>query len=114
MCHADQQWTDALPLVLLGIRMAFKVDLQASVAELVYSELLTPTADSVDPVTVSADRVKPAYILNGTDRRNNSFNTPVDSNPTVALPATPPLPATRTTRTTRSGRLNHFPARFNS
>jgi cleavage and polyadenylation specificity factor subunit 1 len=35
MCHADQQWTEALPLVLLGIRTAFKKDLQASVAELV-------------------------------------------------------------------------------
>jgi transposase InsO family protein len=40
MCHADQQWTEALPLVLLGIRTAFKEDLQASVAELVYGEPL--------------------------------------------------------------------------
>ncbi|PNF24695.1 hypothetical protein B7P43_G17564 [Cryptotermes secundus] len=32
MCHADQQWTETLPLVLLGIRTAFKEDLQASVA----------------------------------------------------------------------------------
>jgi hypothetical protein len=24
MCHAGQQWTEALPLVLLGIRMAFR------------------------------------------------------------------------------------------
>jgi transposase InsO family protein len=50
MCHPDQQWTEVLPLVLLGIRTAFKEDLQASVAELVYGELLTPTAESVDPV----------------------------------------------------------------
>jgi hypothetical protein len=35
MCHADQHWTEALPLVLLGIRTAFKEDLQASVAEMV-------------------------------------------------------------------------------
>jgi hypothetical protein len=56
MCHADQQWTEALPLVLLGIRTAFKEDLQASVAELVYGEplripgeLLTPSANPVDP-----------------------------------------------------------------
>jgi hypothetical protein len=42
--------------VLLGIRTSFKEDLQASVAELVYGEplripgeLLTPTADPVDP-----------------------------------------------------------------
>jgi hypothetical protein len=56
MCHADQQWTEALPLVLLGIHTAFKEDLQASVAELVYGEpfripgkLLTPITDPVDP-----------------------------------------------------------------
>jgi hypothetical protein len=56
MCHADQQWTEALPLVLLGIRTAFKEDLQALVAELVYGEplripgeLLAPAADPVDP-----------------------------------------------------------------
>jgi cleavage and polyadenylation specificity factor subunit 1 len=55
MCHEDQQWTEALPLVL-GIRTAYKEDLQASVAELVYGEppripgeLLTPTAEPVDP-----------------------------------------------------------------
>jgi hypothetical protein len=55
MCHADQQWTEALPLVLLGIRTAFKEDLQASVAELVYGEplripgeLLTPAIDPAD------------------------------------------------------------------
>jgi hypothetical protein len=147
MWHVDQQWTEALPLVLLGIRSAFKEDLQASVAELVYGEplritgeLLTPTAEPVDPVhlitelrqhmarlrpvpaarhaspatvvqspremhprlppsghnatdfgtplqrplpesvrgrsaTVSADRVKPAYVINGNDRGNN-FNPP--------------------------------------
>jgi hypothetical protein len=53
MCHADQE---ALPLVLLRIHTAFKEDLQASVAELVYGEplripdkLLTPTSDPADP-----------------------------------------------------------------
>jgi hypothetical protein len=57
MCHADQQWTEALPLVFLGIRTSFKEDLQVSVAELVYGEplripgkLLAPAADPVDPV----------------------------------------------------------------
>jgi cleavage and polyadenylation specificity factor subunit 1 len=29
MCHTDQQWTEALPLVLLGICTSFKADLQA-------------------------------------------------------------------------------------
>jgi hypothetical protein len=59
MCHANQQWTEALPLVLLGIRTSFKADLQASVSEFVYGEplripgeLLTPTADPVEPAHI--------------------------------------------------------------
>jgi hypothetical protein len=48
MCHADQLWKEALPLVLLGIRTAFNTDQQASVADLVYGELLTPTTDPVE------------------------------------------------------------------
>jgi cleavage and polyadenylation specificity factor subunit 1 len=54
--HADQHWTEALPLVLLEIRTSSQVDLQASVAELVYGEtlwipgeLLTPTTQPMDP-----------------------------------------------------------------
>jgi hypothetical protein len=38
MCLAGQQWIEALPLVLLGIHTAYKEDLQAAVAELVYGE----------------------------------------------------------------------------
>jgi transposase InsO family protein len=38
MCHVDQNWTEALPLVFLGICASFKEDLQASIAELVYGE----------------------------------------------------------------------------
>ena len=39
MCHADEQWTAALSLVLLGLFTAYK-DLQTSAAELVYGETL--------------------------------------------------------------------------
>jgi hypothetical protein len=60
------------------------------------------------PVTVSSNMVKPTYILNGTDRGNNS-NPPVDTTPAVAPPATPPQP---TTLTTGAGRHIYFPARF--
>ncbi|PNF40131.1 hypothetical protein B7P43_G09999 [Cryptotermes secundus] len=49
MCLADHQWTQTLPLILLGIDTAFKEDVQASVAELVYGELLAPAADPADP-----------------------------------------------------------------
>nr|XP_032524331.1 uncharacterized protein LOC116775561 [Danaus plexippus plexippus] len=40
MCHADSNWVDSLPLVMLGIRSAFKDDLKSSPAELVYGEPL--------------------------------------------------------------------------
>jgi cleavage and polyadenylation specificity factor subunit 1 len=56
MCHADEKWTEALPIVLLRIQAAFKENLQASVAELVYGEplqipreMLCPTTDTVEP-----------------------------------------------------------------
>ena len=39
MCRAEKRWTKALPL-FLGMHTAFKEDLQASVAELVYGEPL--------------------------------------------------------------------------
>lgn len=40
MCHASPQWTETLPLVLLGMRSSWKEDLQSSPAELVYGETL--------------------------------------------------------------------------
>jgi hypothetical protein len=54
MCHADEKWIEALPLVLLGICTAYKEDLKSSAAELVYGEplrvpgeLLVPAAPKV-------------------------------------------------------------------
>jgi cleavage and polyadenylation specificity factor subunit 1 len=55
MCHVDEKWTEALPLVLLGIRTAYKEDLKSSAAEHVYGEplrvpgeLLVPAAPNVE------------------------------------------------------------------
>ena len=39
-CHQNNRWTEALPTVLLGIRAAWREDLQATAAELVYGEPL--------------------------------------------------------------------------
>ena len=49
MCHAEEKWTDALPLVLLGIRTAYKDDLQSSAAELVYGEPLRVPGELIVP-----------------------------------------------------------------
>lgn len=40
MAHDNMHWVEALPLVLLGIRSAFKEDINATTAELVYGEPL--------------------------------------------------------------------------
>lgn len=45
MCHADSSWSESLPLVLLGVRSAFKEDLQSSSAELLYGEPLRLPGD---------------------------------------------------------------------
>lgn len=60
VCHTDANWTETLPWVLLGIRSAWKDDLQASTAELVYGEplrlpgqfLTTSPDESVDPTNI--------------------------------------------------------------
>ncbi|XP_055918363.1 uncharacterized protein LOC129950446 [Eupeodes corollae] len=39
-CHTDSNWTEILPIVLLGLRTTFKEDLKATPAEMVYGETL--------------------------------------------------------------------------
>jgi cleavage and polyadenylation specificity factor subunit 1 len=51
MCHADEKWTEALPLVLLGLRTAYKEDLTSSAAELVYGEPLRVPGELLAPAT---------------------------------------------------------------
>lgn len=48
-CHESQNWTETLPLVLLGMRTAFKEDIQASSAELLYGETLRLPGDFLQP-----------------------------------------------------------------
>lgn len=191
MCHADSSWTEALPLVLLGIRSSFKEDIKTSSAELVYGEPLRlpgefldhkvgkcsdttditefsarirAFANNIQPVPtshhsvkkvfvyqnlstcshvflredalrsalqpaytgpyevierddkvfkirvkgktvkVSADRLKPAYILSQPPNDANKQTTPT-------IPPPSPLPEP-TLKTTRSGRTVHFPTRY--
>lgn len=40
VCHAKDNWIESLPLVLLGIRNAYKEDLKTTSAELLYGETL--------------------------------------------------------------------------
>lgn len=65
MCHSTSSWSEVLPLVLLGIRSAWKEDVRASAAELVYGEPLrlpgeffVPAADVNHDVTDFAARLR--------------------------------------------------------
>lgn len=51
VCHANADWVESLPLVLLGIRSAFKDDLKATPAELVYGETLRLPGEFIHPQT---------------------------------------------------------------
>lgn len=44
-CHANSNWVESLPLVLLGIRSAYKEDLKSTPAEMVYGEPLRLPGD---------------------------------------------------------------------
>ena len=65
MCHVDEHWAEALPLVLLGIRSALKEHSKASSAELVYGsplrlpgEFFAPSPSEYTNVTDFASRLR--------------------------------------------------------
>jgi hypothetical protein len=57
------------------------------------------------PITLSADKVKPAYVLNEADCGSTIFNPSASATPAIAPPPT---------QTTHFGRRVRFPARFNT
>lgn len=52
MCIGDQQWTKSLPLIMLGLRTAFREDFQSTSAELVYGENLRLPGDFIQASNV--------------------------------------------------------------
>jgi hypothetical protein len=93
MCHADQHWTEVVPLLLLEIRTAFMEELQTSVSELVYGELLripgqllAPTADPVYPALITELRLRTIPAVSTTCRSATSRHT----NYTLRTPCTFP------------------------
>ena len=60
MCHAEISWTEALPIILLGLRTSYKEDLHSSSAELVYGETLRIPGEMVSPTSA---KVEPSTFL---------------------------------------------------
>lgn len=48
-CHGTAKWTKVLPIVLLGMRSAWREDQQASAAELLYGETLRLPGEFLSP-----------------------------------------------------------------
>jgi hypothetical protein len=59
LCHADEQWTETLPLVL-GIRSAYREDLETSEADLVYGE---PLCVPGELLALTTPTVEPAHFI---------------------------------------------------
>ena len=63
MAHSEENWIEALPLVLLGIRSAFKDDIKATTAELVYGESLHLPGELVAPPQRNSPVEDPTSLL---------------------------------------------------
>lgn len=63
MCHTTSSWLESLPVVLLGIRSAFKEDLQTSSAELVYGEPLRLPGEMITPSTIKDKPINPSSFV---------------------------------------------------
>ena len=61
MCHNRKRWTDALPLVLLGLRSSLKKDIGSTVAELTYGTTLRLPGEFFDTSKTVA-KVTPEYV----------------------------------------------------
>ena len=56
MCHSSDRWTQVLPTVLMGIRAAYKEELQATPAEMVYGDTIRLPGEFLHAGTESLDR----------------------------------------------------------
>jgi transposase InsO family protein len=54
-CHEEGRWTDNLPWVMLGIRSAWKEDIKATPAELVYGTTIRLPGEYLSPPTTTTD-----------------------------------------------------------
>ena len=115
IAHSQPKWTDALPIVLLGIRSAIKPDINATCAELVYGTTLrlpsdilnsnnisTPTdtyvsklksiMQSINPISTSRHCVKPIYIHPSLQTCSHVFLRIDSVKPPLSPPYTGPHP----------------------
>lgn len=63
-CHATEKWTEVLPIVLLGMRSAWREDQQASAAELLYGETLRLPGEFLSPCQSNTTNGSSEFVQN--------------------------------------------------
>jgi hypothetical protein len=101
--HKDHHYSTLVFLRQDVTRRALKPPYSDPYQALSWREKMLQLLVRSKPVTVSAGRVKPAYVLNEIDRGSTTFNSSANTTPAAAPP---PPPANQTTR---SGRHVRFP-----
>lgn len=132
MCHTSVHWTLALPSVLLGLRSAFKKDLNCSSAELVYGETLRlpgqffvpPENDNLEsdflkklrdhiavlrPVPTSNHSKQRTFVFKDLDECSHVFLRVDAVKPSLHTPYTGPYPVLWRSDKTFSIRMNGKP-----
>lgn len=83
MCRKGIKWSEELPVVLLGLRSAYREELKCSTAELVYGQPLRLPGEFFDPPTSSLDRTDFAQELHQYFSRMRAPKTNHHSKPLV-------------------------------
>ncbi|XP_018326068.1 uncharacterized protein LOC108737621 [Agrilus planipennis] len=65
MCHETPSWTQTLPNVLLGIRSAWKEDLKATAAEMVYGQTLRLPGEFLSATLPVGNMLTSTEFVNG-------------------------------------------------
>lgn len=86
MCHPSRTWLEALPLVLLGIRSAYKEDLKCSAADLLYGQPLRLPGEFLSAPSPSALPPSPELFVDDLRRHMAKLRPTPTSN--HARPAT--------------------------
>lgn len=70
MCQEESEWTEFLPMVLLGLRSSYKEDIKATAAEMVYGTCIKMPAEFLLDFDEVQD-IEPEIFLKELKNRKN-------------------------------------------
>lgn len=75
-CHSTNDWTEILPIVLLGLRSTFKPDINATTAEMIYGTTLRLPGEFFNTTNASTNRIQSDFASTLSQRMNLIRPTP--------------------------------------